>query len=161
MTVESGKTTPRTGGGLPPFVFILLGLILAGGAAFWYLDQQSRNIARPKAILTPEGKAYTKYLQLGGVEMQATDAFLKQRLVEIVGKITNAGGRRLKSVDLNCVFYDPYGQVVLRERVSIVRSRLGGLKPGETKDFRLPFDTIPESWNQAMPQLVIAQVVFE
>ena len=53
------------------------------------------------------------------------------------------------------------GQVVLRERVPIVRERSGGLDPGKTKDFRLPFDTIPESWNQTMPQMVIAQVVFE
>jgi hypothetical protein len=161
MTAESGTAKPRTGGGVPPFIFILIGLILAGGAAFWYLEHQSRNYSPPKAVLTPEGKAYVKYLQLSDVAMKATDAYVKQRLVEIVGKITNAGGRRLKSVDLNCVFYDYYGQVVLRERVSIVRSRMGGLNPGETKDFRLPFDTMPESWNQAMPQLVIAEVLFE
>jgi hypothetical protein len=36
----------------------------------------------------------------------------------------------------------------------------GGLKPGETKSFRLPFDDLPDSWNQAMPQLVIAGVKF-
>jgi len=34
------------------------------------------------------------------------------------------------------------------------------LKPGETKSFRLPFDEIPGSWNQVMPQLVIAGVKF-
>ena len=45
-------------------------------------------------------------------------------------------------------------------RVSIVSGRMGGLKPGETKTFRLPFDEIPESWNQALPQLVIAGVKF-
>jgi hypothetical protein len=50
--------------------------------------------------------------------------------------------------------------VVLRDRVSIVKERLGGLKPGETKDFRLPFDTIPESWNQVLPELVIAEITF-
>jgi hypothetical protein len=67
----------------------------------------------------------------------------------------------LVSVELNCVFYDPYGQVVLRERVPIVRSRQGGLNPGETREFRLAFDTIPESWNQMLPQLVIAQITFK
>jgi hypothetical protein len=50
--------------------------------------------------------------------------------------------------------------MVLRSRVPIVSQRMGGLKPGETKSFRLPFDEIPESWNQAMPQLVIAGVKF-
>lgn len=93
--------------------------------------------------------------------MKATDTYLKQTLVEILGKVGNGGDRRLGSVDINCVFYDPYGQLILRERVSIVRRRTGGLNPGETKDFRLAFDNIPESWNQMMPQLVIAQIVFD
>ena len=85
---------------------------------------------------------------------------LGQTLVEILGNITNFGDRDLASVEVNCVFYDSYGQVVLRERVPIVRRDRGGIKPGETKDFRLAFDTIPESWNQALPQLVIARIVF-
>ncbi len=58
------------------------------------------------------------------------------------------------------MFHDSYGQLVLRKRVPIVSPRMGGLKPGETKSFRLPFDELPESWNQAMPQLVIAGVKF-
>ena len=62
---------------------------------------------------------------------------------------------------MNCVFYNRYGEVVLRQRVSIVRAKTGGLKPGETKSFRLPFDNLPGSWNQSMPNLVIAQIVFE
>jgi hypothetical protein len=34
------------------------------------------------------------------------------------------------------------------------------LKPGESRDFRLPFDDIPGSWNNQMPQLVIARIEF-
>lgn len=93
--------------------------------------------------------------------MQASETYLGQTLVEIVGKITNNGGRPVRLVEINCVFYDPYGQVVLRQRVPIVRRDLGGLAPGETKEFRLPFDELPDSWNQGPPQLVIAQIQFE
>jgi len=64
-------------------------------------------------------------------------------------------------VEINCVFYDAYGQVVLRERVAVVGRRTGSLAPGGMKSFRLAFDNIPESWNQALPQLVIAQIVFD
>jgi hypothetical protein len=110
--------------------------------------------------LTPEAKAYVKNLQLSGVEMKAAESFMGSQLVEIVGNIANNGDRDLKQVDLNCVFYDTYSQVVLRQRVSIVRAKTGGLKPGETKSFRLPFDTLPQSWNQTMPQMVIAGIVF-
>jgi len=46
-----------------------------------------------------------------------------------------------------------------RERVPIVSQKTGGVAPGESKAFRLPFDNIPESWNRMMPQLVIARML--
>jgi hypothetical protein len=58
------------------------------------------------------------------------------------------------------VFYDPWGQLVLRERVPIVSQKMGGLKPGETRPFRLAFDNVPSAWNQALPQMVIAAIDF-
>ena len=110
--------------------------------------------------LTPEAKAYVKNLKLSDVDMKANESYLNQMVVEINGKIGNTGDRALDTVEIYCIFYDSYGQMVLRSRVPIVSPRMGGLKPGETKSFRLPFDEIPESWNQAMPQLVIAGVKF-
>jgi branched-chain amino acid transport system substrate-binding protein len=38
--------------------FIVLGLVLAVGGGFWYLDRQARNIQPPQSVLTPEAKAY-------------------------------------------------------------------------------------------------------
>ena len=108
-----------------------------------------------------EAKAYIRDLALGAVEMKATESFGGQQLVEITGQIRNNGPRVLKKVDLTCIFYDPYNQVILRETVPIVRPEKGGLKSNQTKPFRLPFDTIPRSWNQTLPQMVMAGVVFE
>lgn len=108
-----------------------------------------------------EAKAYVKNLGLAEVAMQAAESFGGQQLVEITGKITNNGDRNLQKVELTCIFYDPYNQVILREVVPIVRPDRGGLKKGETKLFRLPFDTIPTNWNQVQPSMVIAGVVFE
>ena len=92
--------------------------------------------------------------------MKATESYVKQMVTEIEGKITNAGDRKLDTVEIYCVFYDSYGQLVLRKRVPIVGGRMGGLSPGDTKSFRLPFDELPDSWNHAMPQLVIAGMKF-
>lgn len=148
----------RSSGSLAP-VFVVLVLLAIGGSVFWYLEKLAdRPVRLPP--LTPEAKAYVRHLKLGDVEMKATESYLRQVVVEIVGKITNNGDRALKLVELNCVFYDAYGQVVLRERVPIVKERPGPLQPGETREFRLPFDNIPESWNQVMPQLVIAHITF-
>jgi hypothetical protein len=145
---------------IPVAALVILGVVVAGGAGFWYLERQSRQASVERPVLTAEAKGYVRYLKLGDVEMKATETYLGQMVVEITGKITNNGARNLKLVEINCVFYDPWGQVVLRERMPIVRTHGGGLGPGKTKDFRLAFDDLPDSWNQGMPQLVIAQILF-
>ena len=132
-------------------------LVLGGG-----IFALARLSGGPKGILelTPEAKAYTKNLKLASVEMKATEAYLGNAVVEITGKITNAGDKPLQQVDLMCVFYDAAGQLLTRERVPIVRAKNGGLTVGATKDFRLPFDNLGQNWNQRMPQMVIAGIVF-
>ena len=112
-------------------------------------------------MLTPEARAYLKNLALGEVQMQANESYLKQAVVEIDGKISNKGDRIVKLAEINCIFYDPYRLVVLRERVAIAGRKAGDLRPDDTKTFHLAFDSIPESWNKQMPDLVIAQILFE
>ncbi len=151
------RVKEKPGIGVP--VYVAGALAVLGLGIFLYTQYLAKH-APADAPLTPEAKAYVKNLQLSDVEIKANKSYLNQMVVEINGKIGNAGDRPLDTVEIYCVFYDSYGQLVLRSRVPIVSPRMGGLKPGETKSFRLPFDEIPESWNQAMPQLVIAGVKF-
>ena len=158
MAVNKAATQKES---IPP-VAIVISLVLALGiAGFVFLERASKQPPPAPQPLTTEAKAYVKNLRLGNVDMKAHESFLKQSVVEITGEIGNAGDRVLKSVDLYCVFYDPMGQVIMRQRVPIVGAQMGGLKPGDTKQFRLPFDTVPESWNNVMPQLVIAGITFQ
>lgn len=140
-------------------VYVAATVAVVGLGLFAYL-QLSPNRPVPEIPLSPEGKAYIKNLQLSDVTIKATGSYASQTLVEIQGKIANSGDRSLDVVEIYCTFYDAYGQLVYRPRVPIVSVRMGGLKPGETKSFRLPFDEIPDSWNQALPQLVVAGVRF-
>ena len=130
-----------------------------GGAGWWLLARGDRAESN-RPVLTAEARGYLKNLALSEVQMQANESYLKQAVVEIDGKIGNNGDRVVKLVEINCVFQDAYGQMALRQRVPIVDTKMGGLKPGETKSFRLPFDQLPETWNQKMPLLVIASVKF-
>lgn len=137
---------------------VVAALVATGAAAmYWLLRPQS---PKPAPQLTSDAKSYVRNLKLSGTEMKATENFMGHTVVEITGKITNGGERRLRLVELNCIFADPNGQVVLRERVPIVRDKGAAFEPGETRSFRLPFDAIPQNWNQTMPQLVIARIDF-
>jgi hypothetical protein len=145
---------------IPPVAIVIVLVLAAGLAGFLYLDRVAKQPPPKAPPLTPEARLYVRYLKLSDVQIKAHESYLKQSVVEITGNIENAGGRKLNLVEITCVFYDAYGQVVLRERVPIVSPKTGGAAPGETKAFRLPFDTIPESWNQMLPQLVIARIDF-
>jgi hypothetical protein len=135
---------------------VVAALALAAGAFwFWYSSKDRPQPAAP--AITAEAKTYVRHLRLGGVQMKATTNFAGATVLEIEGNISNEGDKTLDRVELNCVFYDPNGVEVLRQRVPIVRSTI---KPGETRSFRLPFEGVPQTWNQTLPQLVIAHIAF-
>lgn len=115
----------------------------------------SRKPSQTESSPSAEAKAYVRNLQLSDVSMKATESYAKQVITEIEGKVTNAGSRTVDFAEVACVFYDSIGQMVRREKATIVRR---ALRPGETQAFRLPFDDIPASWNNQMPQLVIVQI---
>jgi len=144
-----------------PLVIVVCVVVICSAAAWFFFIRGGPRLQQASP-LTAEAKAYVRSLGLADVEMKAKENAIGGTLVEITGKITNKGQATLRTVEINCVFYDPYGQVVLRERVPILRYRGGpGLQPGETRAFRLPFDAIPQGWNQALPQLVIAGIEFQ
>ena len=135
----------------------LLALQAAAGWGYMrYLDRHS-TVDIP---LTAEARTYTRNLQLSDVEMKARENYFPASSRGDRGK--NRQHRRPAA---------GYGGDLLRlprslraigaaAAVGDRQPRMGGLKPGETKSFRLPFDDLPASWNQAMPQLVIAGVKF-
>ena len=115
----------------------------------------------PPARLTPEARAYLPSLGLSNVRMQAAESYVNQRVVEILGDISNKGERTVKLVEVTCVFRNFGNQELLRERALVVGNRGGPMAKGETRFFRLAFDDVPNTWNQNLPTLVIAQIQFE
>jgi hypothetical protein len=111
-------------------------------------------------MASAEAKAYLPNLRLSDVSMKATENFMRQQVVEVEGKITNNGSRAVISVSVYCLFSGVEGREVYRERVAIVPSKGTPLRPGETRNFRLPFDSLPETWNQALPRMAVAQITF-
>ena len=149
----------KPGISIPPAAIVIALVLILGAGAFLYLNRAAQKPPDPPAALTGDARTYVHngFLPIKDVDMQAHESYLKQQVVEITGKILNTGNRVVGNAQIYCVFLDSYGQVVLRQRVAIVKQKIA---PGEAQSFRLAFDDIPASWNQAMPTIVIASIEF-
>jgi hypothetical protein len=143
-----------------PWMPILLGVLAIGAAAavLLYLQQSAQDDSQ--AVLTDGARAYLANLNLSNVTMKARDDALGQTLLEITGEISNLGKSEVHLVEANCVFRDVNGSELERQRSALVSERTGSLLPGDTQTFRMAFDSVPEGWNQIVPDLFIAQIQF-
>ncbi len=140
------------------FMAVVVIVAVVGGGL--YLN---RPVAKPvEAAATQEAKAYLVNLALSGVSMQASENFANQKVVEVLGNISNNGPREVRAIDVYCLFYGLDGREIHRERLRIVggAGTPGTLKAAASKSFRMPFDTLPDGWNQALPKMVVAQITF-
>jgi len=146
---------------IPPALIVIVLVLLAGGAGFLWLTYQSRKPEPEPPPLTGVAREYVHhgFLPITDADMQAHESYLKQQIVEITGNIGNTGDRVVDTVEIVCIFYDPGNQVIARRKVAIVKHG-SHLSPGDKRPFRLPFDDIPDTWNQVMPQMVIARIDF-
>ena len=144
----------------PASIVIALAVILILGVFGW-LTFGPKPAPPPAPVLTAEAKAYVGNLQFGNVHIQAAENAINQRLVEILGDISNKGDRNVKLAEVTCIFHDYSGKELQRERVALIGQSTGPLKAGATKPFRLAFDDLAEGWNQSYPTFVIAQIQFE
>src|ERR1022692_4361628 len=104
---------------------VVIGLVLVLGlGGFFYLDRAAKKEPPAPPPLTGDARAYARNLRLTNVEMKAHESYLKQSVVEIVGNIQNVGDRMVKTVEINCVFYDSYDQVVDRKSTRLNSSHL-------------------------------------
>jgi len=158
--LETGSELERQPRDPVPLVIGAIVVLLGAGVAF-YVFWQSQQRQETTAVLTPEAEAYLPFLDLIDVEMGAADTFLEQTLVEITGKINNRGDKSVALVEIYCVFRDINGIEIAREPRVVIGSKTGPLAPQEEKSFRLAFDNLPADWNQALPNLFVAQIVFE
>ena len=152
--------TEKPGVKISPITFVFaIGVVLVLGIV-GYLTFGPKPAPPPQPVLTAEARQYLPSLALGNVHMQAAESYSNQRVIEILGDISNHGDRTVKQALVTCVFRDWGGQVVAQENDYIVGGTAGPLAPGGTKPFRLAFDTIPDTWTQALPTLVIREIKF-
>lgn len=152
---------------LPLIVAAILVLAVAGGA-IWFLGRgKSAPAVTP---ITAQPDPYASSLSITNLSMSESSNLAGGKVTYLDGQITNQGSRTVTSISMQILFRDPAHEVAWNETQALqfIRTRdpevdtepvsAAPLKPGDQREFRLIFDSVPDSWDGAYPDLRIVHV---
>jgi hypothetical protein len=113
---------------------------------------------------------YAAKLPLTGLEMSEATSFSGAKVTYIDGRVANTGDRTLTAITVQVGFHSDTGEFAQRiaEPLSLIRTRqpyvdtqpvsAAPIEPGQSREFRLIFDTVPPDWNLQMPEVRVIGV---
>ena len=160
---------PSTEGGVPAVVWaiaalvvllVVVGLVLAG-----------HHKSREAEVTTVQPLAsYAAHLPLSGFAMSESTSISGGKSTYIDGHIQNTGNATVSGITVQVLFGNGEGSAPKIETMplTLIRTRQpyidtqpvasNPLKPGDQRDFRLIFESIPENWNMQVPEVRIIRV---
>lgn len=125
-----------------------------------------REPPKPARTISP----YAASLKFSDFKMSAAENFIGATVSYIDGSVTNSGDKTVTHLMVEVVFKDEIGQLAQREEVPLRLLRDTGpyseavdlsvmpLAPGQTRPFRLTFDSISAQWNRQYPEIRVTDV---
>jgi hypothetical protein len=113
---------------------------------------------------------YAANLAITGLQMSESSIMTGGKVTYLDGQIANHGNRTITGITVQILFRDPAHEVAWNESqpIRIIRTRepyidveplsASPLKPGGEEDFRLIFDTVPQDWDGAYPEIRVIHV---
>jgi hypothetical protein len=127
-------------------------------------------ISRTEQRTASNPHPYVANVKLSDLKMSAAENFVGATVSYVDGMITNAGNQTVTHVVVAVTFRDSMGQLAQRETVPLHVLQTSGpypdavdvgvspLAPGQSKPFRLTFESISSQWNHEYPELKVADV---
>ena len=118
-----------------------------------------------------EPHPYSSNLKISDLKMSAAQNFVGATVNYIDGNVTNTGDKTVIHAMVQVVFNDDMSQIAQRENVPLrvlqttgpypdtVDFNLSPLAPGQTKPFRLTFESLSTQWNHQYPDIQVTDVV--
>lgn len=113
---------------------------------------------------------YAANVKITDPKMSAAENFVGATVSYIDGTVTNTGNQTVTHAIVTVIFKDDIGQLAQREEVPLhvldtsgpypdaVDLSAAPLGPGQSKPFRLTFETISQQWNHQYPDLTVTDV---
>jgi len=146
-------------------VIAVVAVMAVMGVIALLLRSQPKNASGPPP--------YAAQLKLSDLKMSAAENFIGHTVSYVDGTIANAGDKTVTHVVVEVVFKDDMGQLAQREDLPLRVLRANGpypdavdlsvspLGPGQSKPFRLTFDSISAQWNRAYPEMRVTDVTLK
>ena len=124
--------------------------------------------SRPQSASGPP--PYAANLKLSDFKMSAAENFVRATVSYVDGTLTNSGDKTVTHVMVEVQFKDEMGQLAQREEIPMQALKTDGpypeavdfsvspLGPGQSKAFRLTFESISAQWNHQYPDIQVTDV---
>ena len=142
----------------------LIVLVVAGALVY-----AGRRKAAPAPSTLQPADAYAAHLPLSQFAMSESENLSGGKLTYLDGQVTNAGDRTVTGVTVQVVFQndealapqiDTVPLTLIRTRAPYIDTEpvsAAPLKPGDDREFRLTFESVPDNWNRQMPEVRVIQ----
>jgi hypothetical protein len=158
---------PPEGGGIPAVAWGVAGLAVL--VVLVVLLLAGRHKAAGPPTIQPLA-AYAANLPLSQLAMSESTSLSGGKSTFIDGHIQNTGTQTVSGVTVQVLFRNDEAMPPQIETMplSLIRTRepyidtqpvsAAPLKPGDERDFRLIFESLPANWNMQMPEIRVIQV---
>lgn len=154
--------------GLPPAVWAVAALIVVVVVGILVFAGR-KKAGPPPNTLQPED-AYAASLPLTQFAMSESSSLSGEKLTYLSGHVRNTGQKTVTGATVQVVFANdegmppqiqtvPLALIGMREPyVDTQPVSANPIKPGDDREFRLTFESVPENWNTQMPQVRVIHV---
>jgi hypothetical protein len=160
-------SAPQDRNWVPLAIAVAVVLVVAGGLVFLLGRGKSAPGVTP---ISAQADAYAANLPITNPVMSESSNLAGGKVTYLDGHIANKGNSTVMGVTVQILFRNYAHEVAWNETqpLKLIRTRdpyvdleavtAAPLKPGDERDFRLIFDTVPDSWDGAYPALRIVHV---
>jgi len=162
------RPAPRESRALVPWIVSGV-VILAILAAIIVFTRQPAPANPGGANLAPAAP-YAASLSIANLQMSQAGSMVGGQNTYLDGQITNRGNKTVTGITVQVGFWGFTKQLVGKPTMplALIRTRepyvdtepvsAAPIQPGQTRAFRLIFDSVPQDWNQNYPEIRIIQV---
>jgi Protein of unknown function (DUF2393) len=113
---------------------------------------------------------YAASLPISNIQMSQAGSMAGSQTTYVDGQITNQGQKTVTAITVQVAFHGFENPIARKETLplTLIRTRqpyvdtepvsAAPIGPGETREFRLIFDSLPQDWNQNYPEIRVIQV---